>query len=83
MHVRNFVLLALAAAAIAFLFGGCSAVPPEFVAAERAVYDAIADDYLAYVEDDTRLSAARKHDKTELVLTWFARIAEAEDALKR
>ena len=81
--IPDVVVMLAVGLVIAALFGGCSAVPAEFVTAERATYDAIADDYLAYVEADVTLPDQRKQDRALLVQTWLGRIVEAEEALKR
>lgn len=57
---------------------GCTGVTQSYVAADRATYDAIADEYDAYVTKDPSLSQDRKDRRTETTRSWKARLAQAE-----
>lgn len=67
-----------ALAIVAASCGGCSAVPNIDAAAERATYDAVAPEYLEYVEADPGLDEAAKQNRRSTVKTWNDRIAAWE-----
>lgn len=48
----------------------CNSTPEAFVAGERAVHDAIAPEYLEYVEADATLSAESKQRRKNTVARW-------------
>ena len=67
---------------------GCSAlrVPaPDYVAADRATYDAVAPEYSAYVHADPSLDADEVARRDRTLQTWDARIraASADDKVTR
>ena len=49
-----------------------------YVAADRATYDAIADAYLGYVENDPNLDSDQKKRSERTVITWDLRLDQAE-----
>ena len=59
----------LAYVALLGLFASCTATP-----AEVATYDAIASEYVAYVQADPKLDAMAIQRRVDLVTTWAVRI---------
>jgi len=61
--------------AIAFLFlSSCGMVQQNYVLADGATYDAIAPEYRAYVEADTRLDAEQKARRIRTIESWLLRV---------
>ena len=61
---------------------GCSAQtapPPDYVAADRATYEAVAPEYTAYVHADPALDDDAKVMRDRTLATWDARIRAAEE----
>ena len=59
---------------------GCAALPQppaDYVAADRATYEAVAPEYAAYVEADERLDAEQKARRARTVAAWDARVRAA------
>lgn len=59
---------------------GCSSFQlpsPDYVAADRATYDAVAPEYAAYVHADPSLADEEKVRRDRTVATWDARIRAA------
>lgn len=56
-------------AALALLISACSATP-----AERATYDAIAQDHAAYVQNDPKLTAEQVTRRLDLLHAWGIRV---------
>lgn len=75
--VRGWLLLAVGSAMF-LSFCACVAPTQLDVAADRATYDAIAADYLRYVNADAALSAEDKARRARTVETWNMRIAAQE-----
>lgn len=75
---RPLLLLAL----VALLgTGGCSAMQSPvaaYVAADRATFEAIAPEYLEYVEDDPSLIDEQRQRRERTVAAWRLRVEEAE-----
>jgi hypothetical protein len=60
---------------------GCSALQPptpDYVAADRATYEAVAPEYAAYVHDDPALDDEEKGRRDRTIATWDARVRAAE-----
>lgn len=70
MRTSPLVLLVVTAA-------GCS-LNGQFVAADRATYDALVPEYDAYVDSDSRLSPDQKDRRHETTRSWKARLDAAE-----
>lgn len=64
------ILLFLAAAS-------CSAAP-DYVAADRATFDAVAPEYARYVANDTTLTAEQITRRMDTIQSWEARLKAAE-----
>ena len=63
-------------------FTSCATISPEMVNAERTSYNAIAPDYLKYVNSDATLSIDQKVSRNNLVQSWDAQIKKLEDKVK-
>lgn len=62
------------------LLAGCCATPdPTFVAASRATIDAVAPEYLGYVQADPALDAEQKARRVATIARWREAI-EAREA---
>jgi len=60
---------------------GCSALAPpspDYVAADRATYDAVAPEYSAYVHADPALDPDARARRDRTLATWDARVRAAE-----
>lgn len=57
---------------------GCAGVPKEYVNADRATFEAVAPDFVEYVENDPDLSANQKRVRKSTIETWRIRIEAAE-----
>ena len=60
---------------------GCAALQPpapDYVAADRATYDAVAPEYAAYVHADPGLDEEDRERRDRTIATWDARIRAAE-----
>jgi hypothetical protein len=60
---------------------GCSALtfpPPDYVAADRATYEAVAPEYAGYVQEDPRLDEDERVTRARTLQTWDARLRAAE-----
>lgn len=81
-HGGGVVPLAGAALLLACLSGVCGCATPEaaFVRAERATYQAVAPEYVAYVEADPALSDEEKERRRRTVRTWDLSIRQHEAA---
>ena len=62
-------------ALLALILSGCAAVDPTYLAADRATYDAVAEDWVKLQPEGVRKIVAR-----ETIKSWLARITEAENA---
>ena len=67
------VSLTLGSLLVLLLLSGCS-INQAYKAADRATYDAIAGEYVAYVGSDTALSDKQKQRRAETVASWEARL---------
>ncbi|MFB3785727.1 MAG: hypothetical protein ACE15F_05090 [bacterium] len=63
-------------------FTSCATISPEMVKAERTSYNAIAPDYLKYVNSDATLSIDQKVSRNSLVQSWDAQIKKLEEKVK-
>jgi hypothetical protein len=52
--------------------------PPDYVAADRATYEAVAPEYSAYVAQDAGLDEEERARRERTIATWDARLAAAE-----
>ena len=59
--------------AIAFVLGGCT-VQSQYVDADRLTYEAVAPEYLGYVESDPYMSPEETDRRRATVASWKARI---------
>lgn len=70
-----------------FVFSGCAALtssaPESWVRADRATHDAIAPEYVEYVDKDATLDQAGKDRRHRTVQTWETRISEHEATLAK
>jgi starvation-inducible outer membrane lipoprotein len=64
------------------LLSACTSTP-HFVAASRATYDAIAPEYLAYIEDDASLAEASKQIRRNTMARWREAIEAEEQAVRK
>ena len=62
-------------ALLALILSGCAAVDPTYLAADRATYDAVAEDWVKLQPEGVRKTVARS-----VADSWLARITEAENA---
>lgn len=76
---RGGLLLALAG----IFCSGCVAPDPTFVAAVRASHDAIAPEYLRYVEADQALDEAARQRRRATVARWDEAIRSREPEARR
>jgi len=63
------------------LSSGCAtmeAVREDYVAADRATYDAVAPRYLEYVQGDDSLGPDEKKRRERTINTWRLRLEQAE-----
>lgn len=60
-----------------FFVPACS-VNKAYVAADRATFDAVAPEYLMYVEADVALDEKQKERRRETIRSWEARTGAAE-----
>ncbi len=62
--------------------GGCCAtgdiIRADYVAGDRATYDAVADEYLTYVEGDEALDDEKKARRKMTITTWRMRLEQGE-----
>lgn len=65
-------------AVVATLLGGCG-VAKEYVAADKATFEAVTPVYLKYVDADTSISQEDKDRLKRTVATWKLRIDKAGD----
>lgn len=64
------------------LLASCGSAPQILdVAADRATYDAVAPDFLRYVDADAALTAEQKQLRHDTVATWDLRLRKREAAL--
>ena len=72
---------------VCFLLGvvfssGCCAVPRAFWDGEQAVYNALAQEYVSYVEGDTSLSEDQAEDRKRTIRAWRYSLDQAERVAK-
>lgn len=69
-------------AACLLLLSACGSAPTVLdVTADRATYDAVAPEYLGYVDLDTALTAEQRKLRHDTVATWDLRLRKREAAL--
>ncbi len=76
-------LRALIPALLILVACSCRGPDPILVKAQRATYDAVAPDYLTYVDADPALSTEQRERRRRTVETWRLRVETQEEALKR
>lgn len=59
------------------LLCSCPSIPQLYVEADKATYDAIAEDYMAYVRRDEAVSLEQSARRQRLVDSWRVRIEKA------
>lgn len=69
--MRHWVLCVLLL--ILLTLAGCQGVSASYAEADAATYDAIAPEYLGYVDADPALDASQKQRRQETVASWKAR----------
>lgn len=57
--------------------GGCVTAADAYVDADRATYEAVAPEYLKYIEADATLNAMQKQIRRDNVAAWRVRIDKA------
>lgn len=67
---------------VACLLSGCGSIAKEYVAADRATYEAIAPEYRKYVEADESLDDDGKKLRLANSDSWKYRLEQAEKAGK-
>lgn len=69
------------------LFAGCAALtssaPESWVRADRATHDAVAPEYLRYVDNDPAKTQEQKDSRHLTVETWDRRLTEHETSLAK
>lgn len=70
--------LALIAALLLSGAGCASTISGAYVQADRKTYDAVAPDYIAYINSDTTLKADDKKIKLNTISTWKLRLEHFE-----
>jgi hypothetical protein len=71
------------AAMMIFICGsGCSEFS-EYVAADKATFEAISPEYLEYLQKDAALDDEQKERRKNLVETWRMRIEGAEQSVEQ
>ena len=68
------------ALALVLLLCGCATVPRAFLEAEDAIYQAIAPEYLRYVEEDPALSRDQKASRSRTLRAWRYSLDQAAKA---
>jgi hypothetical protein len=74
--MKTIVLLAVLS------LSACTA-PVPFVVASRATYDAIAPEYLAYIEADANLAESSKQTRRNTLARWHEAIDAEEKAVRK
>ena len=69
------ILLLLAMASLC----SCGSIPDIYVAADRATFDAVAPDYVAYVNGDESLNDDQRRRRLRTIESWDMRITAAEE----
>jgi len=64
------------------LSAGCCSVPKVFWDGEQAVYNALAQEYVVYVEGDTSLSDEQVEDRKRTIRAWRFSLDKAEKVAK-
>jgi hypothetical protein len=68
--------------AVMIIAGGCAnQVPADWVAADRATYEAVAPEFTAYVQQDATLTPEQRQRRQNTVETWRVRLEEHEKAV--
>jgi hypothetical protein len=58
----------------------CSPVSRLYVEADRATFDAVAPEYLGYVQADPMLGSDQRNDRLETIRSWEARLDQANES---
>jgi hypothetical protein len=71
------------AALILILCAGCAAntVPADWVAGDRATYNAVAPEHAAYIDADNTLTLEQKQRRKNTLETWRVRVENHEAAI--
>jgi hypothetical protein len=64
------------------LLPGCGSIAQEYVAADRATYEAVAPEYQKYVDADPALDDDAKALRKATLASWAYRMEQAEKAGK-
>lgn len=64
----------------AFTLAGCGTIAKEYVAADRAMYEAVAPEHAKYVSEDGTLSDEDKKLRLATLDAWRYRLEQAEKA---
>jgi hypothetical protein len=65
---------------VALMLPGCGSIAKEYVAADRATFDAVEPEYRKYVESDAALDDDAKALRLATLDSWGYRIKQAEKA---
>lgn len=65
---------------LALVPASCVGPDATYIAADRATFEAVAPEYLEYVQADESLDAAAKARRTRTIETWQKRLEAAEGA---
>ena len=76
------VLVTIALVVICITMGGCGSLDRQYVAADRATYDALTPQITTWIDADTTLSETLAGDYRSLVYSWGRRIDAAEELLE-
>lgn len=74
---RGYFFLLGFCVALAALLCGC--VDRNYREADAATFDAVAGEYLEYVEEDDKLTADQKQTRLDTILSWKARLDAWKD----
>ena len=67
---------------VAAVLSGCSGLHSNYVSADRLTYEAVAPEYLDYLEADPDLSTEERDRRLRTLESWEARVVAAEEALR-
>lgn len=76
-------ILIVSCAALVVVLSGCAGLNEQYVTSDRATYAAIAPEYVIYVMKDPKLDEDQKEIRLNTVLSWKAKLDEAERQLKQ
>lgn len=78
--LRKMILTSCVALAVAS--SGCAGLNEQYVTSDRATYAAIAPEYVIYVMKDPKLDDDQKEIRLNTILSWKAKLDEAEKQLR-